>query len=148
MLTIIYSDYAFLFGSFHIFVKERIGRQTWRQFIDGKGINGFYSTRRKSDFSARLLGQARTVQWGSLCRDYHSCGASLLWENEIYVAYVNTENVLMWDKLFAEGRLVLVKDGLWGVSRMSRSHRSWENAHCFMYGIACEGRRMEDMTCA
>lgn len=63
---------------------------------------------------AQVVGTGRTVQWGSLCRDYHSCGASLLWENEIYVAYVNTENVLMWDKLFAEGRLVLVKDGLWG----------------------------------
>ena len=49
---------------------------------------------------AQVIGTGRTVQWGSLCRDYHSCGVSLFWEDEIYVAYVNTENVLMWDKLF------------------------------------------------
>ena len=53
MLTIIYSDYAFLFGFYNIFVKERIGRQTWRQFIDGKGINGFYSMRREIKFWRR-----------------------------------------------------------------------------------------------
>ena len=63
---------------------------------------------------AQVIGTGRTVQWGSLCRDYHSCGVSLFWEDEIYVAYVNTENVLMWDKLFAEGRLVLVKGDDWG----------------------------------
>ena len=63
---------------------------------------------------AQVFVTGRTVQWGSLCRDYHSCGVSLFWEDEIYVAYVNTENVLMWDKLFAEGRLVLVKGDDWG----------------------------------
>ena len=63
---------------------------------------------------AQVIGTGRTVQWGSLCRDYHSWGISRLWEDEIYVAYVNTENVLMWDKLFAEGRLVLVKGDDWG----------------------------------
>lgn len=52
MLTIIYSEYAFLFDSGNIFVKERIGRKTWKRFIDGKEINGFYFMRRKSDLSA------------------------------------------------------------------------------------------------
>lgn len=63
---------------------------------------------------AQVIGAGRAIQWGSLCRDYHSCGVSRLWEEEIYVAYVNTENVLMWDKLFAEGRLMLVKGETWG----------------------------------
>ena len=63
---------------------------------------------------AQVIGAGRAIQWGSLCRDYHSCGVSRLWEEEIYVAYVNTENVLMWDKLFTEGRLMLVKGETWG----------------------------------
>jgi hypothetical protein len=47
MLTIIYSEYAFLFDSGNIFVKERIGRKTWKRFIDGKEINGFCFMRRE-----------------------------------------------------------------------------------------------------
>lgn len=87
------------------------------------------------------------MQWGSLCRDYHSCGVSLFWEDEIYVAYVNTENVLMWDKLFAEGRLVLVKGDDWGVSLRFGSHQSQENGHSFMYGIAWQIREMARIVC-
>lgn len=63
---------------------------------------------------AELIGSGRNVQWGVLCRDYHSWGQSCRWKEEIYVAYINTENTLMWDKLFAEGRLVLAVAETWG----------------------------------
>ena len=75
---------------------------------------------------AQVIGTGRTVQWGSLCRDYHSCGVSLFWEDEIYVAYVNTENVLMWDKLFAEG----LGEYLYGSDRTSR--RRTDTALCMV----------------
>lgn len=61
-----------------------------------------------------VLGASRSVQWGVLCRDYHSCAVSYRKEDVIYVAYLNVDNTLYFDRLFQEGRLALVSGELLG----------------------------------
>ncbi|MGN0390671.1 MAG: hypothetical protein ACI4L2_07635 [Wujia sp.] len=60
------------------------------------------------------LGRSHTMRRGILCRDYGSCGISAQWMDEIYVAYMNMEYALVWDKLFAQERITLAAGEVFG----------------------------------
>ena len=106
-----------------------------------KGDKRFLLYEEGNQILAQVIGTGRTVQWGSLCRDYHSCGVSLFWEDEIYVAYVNTENVLMWDKLFAEGMVATQYVDLDGNPTMDEE---WNvnGSYCSIEGITSPDGRI------
>lgn len=70
-----------------------------------------------NQIQVQIIRAGRNIQWGVLCRDYQTGGVSWKWEEEIYVAYLNTENALLFDKLSGDGRVVLAAGESFGSIR-------------------------------